>query len=108
MNSLCENFSKGTNVTCFNVKNKMNALQGKLKLWGKYIAKGDVECFKNRSSFLLAKSISFTKDDILQHLSDMADKITEYFPNEMKTKIWVQNPFVESLNLNSKGKGTAN
>ena len=30
----------------------------------------------------------------------MAHSITEYFPDEMKTKTWVKNPFTESLNLN--------
>ena len=94
---------RGTNVTCFKVKDKMNALQGKLKLWGEYIAKGDFECFENLSSFLLANSISLnqdTKDDISQHFSEMANSITEYFPDETKTETWVKNPFVESLNLN--------
>ena len=38
---------QGTNVTCFKVKDKINALQGKLKLWGECIAEGDVECFEN-------------------------------------------------------------
>ena len=30
----------------------------------------------------------------------MANSITEYFPDEMKTETWVENFFVESLNLN--------
>ena len=61
----------GTNVKSFKVKDEMNTLQGKPKLWGEYIAKGDVECFENLKSFLQANSISLnqdTKEDILQHI----------------------------------------
>ena len=46
---------QGINVTCFKVKDKINVLQGELKLWDKYIAKGDVECFENLSSFFTEK-----------------------------------------------------
>ena len=67
---------QGTNVICFKVKDKMNAFQSKLKLWDQYSTKGDVKCFENLSSFLLANSIFLNqdiKDDILHHLSDMAN-----------------------------------
>ncbi len=63
-----------------------------------------LKSFENLSSFLLTNEISLrheTKHLILQHLSAMNNSITEYFPDEMETECWVENPFVDSLNLNN-------
>lgn len=65
---------------------------------------GDVECFENLSNFLPTYEICLmqeTKHLVLQHMNN---SIIEHFPDEMEIEHWVENPFVESLNLNNHGK----
>ncbi len=59
--------TQGTAVTLFKVQSKIKALYRKLKLWGDYISRNDVECFENLISFLKFNKLAHfqeTKDTI--------------------------------------------
>ncbi len=83
-------FMQSTAVTLFKVQSKINALHGKLKIWGDYISRNDIECFENLSSFLKFNKLEFfqeTKDSIRNHLTCISQTLKDYYPVTYESKL---------------------
>ena len=77
---------QGVSTTIFNVRDKIEAMIKKLRLW--------LDCFPSLHDFLCANQLGVTdsvKRNITTHLSELAAQL--YFPEADESDSWIRFPF---------------
>ena len=99
------NTSLQTNkITYFKAQGMILAFRWKINLWKERILDGKYECFSNLCEYLLFKQFVLNKNvkvSISQHLTILSELVGQYFVSYIDTFLWIQNPFYDSLKMQS-------
>ncbi|XP_060768837.1 zinc finger BED domain-containing protein 5-like [Neoarius graeffei] len=83
-------------ATIFNVRDKIETMIQKLKLWIDCVGKNKPEAFPLLHDFLCENHIILTdgiKHDITTHLCELAAELRRYFPDSDESDSWIRHPF---------------
>src|SRR5277367_749775 len=68
----------------------------KIAFWKNCVEHNNIDCFETLESFLTINDVelnSKVKDEILQHLQNLATSLRNYFPKLSEEHNWIRNPF---------------
>ena len=95
---------QGNKIKHFNAQGMILAFQWKINLGKKCILDGKNECFSNLCEYFLSKQLVLNKNVkifISQHLTILSELVGRYFVLDIDTFLWIQNPFHNSLQMQS-------
>eukprot|EP00096_Caligus_rogercresseyi_P005480 TRINITY_DN2100_c0_g1_i1.p1 TRINITY_DN2100_c0_g1~~TRINITY_DN2100_c0_g1_i1.p1 ORF type:complete len:323 (+),score=-15.95 TRINITY_DN2100_c0_g1_i1:38-970(+) len=88
---------QGLSANIFIVREKIEAMIQKLKLWIDCVGKNNIVSFPLLNEFLCENDLSLTdgtKRDIVAHLGELAAELRRYFPDsDDESDSWIRHPF---------------
>ena len=87
---------QGKNITVFSAHDKITALSRKLQFWHSCIENSNTECFPTLHDWLSENSYGLhvaVREEISEHLQELQENFTRYFPQERVDNSWIKNPF---------------
>ncbi|KAL2097071.1 hypothetical protein ACEWY4_006278 [Coilia grayii] len=87
---------QGLSANIYNVRDKIEAMIQKLKLWIDCVDKNKTVAFPLLHDFLCENDLSLTdniKRDITMHLNELADELRRFFPHSDESDSWIRHPF---------------